>query len=74
MSLFSVSYLKSSMLLHSIDNLLVILLSAAWKDVSGDAAVNRMTQNTIPRIESAAENLRVASRYRYVNYASAAQA
>jgi hypothetical protein len=51
----------------------VILLSTAWTNASGDDAVNSMTRNTIRRVESAAERLGVASRYRYINYALAEQ-
>jgi FAD/FMN-containing dehydrogenase len=32
-----------------------------------------MTENTIQKLTSAAEKLGVANRYRYINYASAAQ-
>lgn len=53
---------------------LVILISTAWSDSDDDAAVNTMTANTIKRVESAAQNLGVANRYMYINYASAEQA
>ncbi|KAJ6091322.1 hypothetical protein N7467_003291 [Penicillium canescens] len=53
--------------------LFLILISTAWTDASGDAAVNSMTENTVQRVKSAAEKLGVANRYRYINYASAAQ-
>ncbi|KAJ9483325.1 hypothetical protein VN97_g10083 [Penicillium thymicola] len=54
--------------------LFLILLSTAWTDASGDAAVNKMTENTARRVNAAAEKLGVADRYRYINYASKAQA
>ncbi|CAG8947916.1 unnamed protein product [Penicillium salamii] len=53
--------------------LFLILLSTAWNDASGDAAVNRMTENTARRVNAVAEKLGVADRYRYINYASKAQ-
>ncbi|KAL4816662.1 FAD binding domain protein [Aspergillus spinulosporus] len=54
--------------------LFLILISTAWSDADGDAAVNAMTENTIARIREAAERLGVANRYLYINYASAQQA
>ncbi|KAE8160390.1 hypothetical protein BDV40DRAFT_313915 [Aspergillus tamarii] len=54
--------------------LFLILISTAWSDASGDAAVNTMTENTIRRIREAAETLNVAHPFLYINYASAAQA
>ncbi|KAJ9483579.1 hypothetical protein VN97_g9818 [Penicillium thymicola] len=54
--------------------LFIILLSTAWSDATDDAAVNTMTANAIRRIESAAQDLGVANRYKYINYASAQQA
>ncbi|KAJ5972724.1 FAD linked oxidase N-terminal [Penicillium vulpinum] len=54
--------------------LFIILLSTAWSDASDDAAVNRMTTDTIRRIKLAAQNMGVANRYMYINYASAEQA
>ncbi|KAK4868055.1 hypothetical protein LT330_007253 [Penicillium expansum] len=54
--------------------LFIILLSTAWSDASDDVAVNTMTANAIRRIESAAQDLGVANRYKYINYASAQQA
>ncbi|CRG90184.1 Bifunctional solanapyrone synthase [Talaromyces islandicus] len=54
--------------------LILILISTAWSDASGDAAVNTMTENTIRRIREAAETLVVAHPFLYINYASAAQA
>ncbi|OQD98516.1 hypothetical protein PENSOL_c009G02883 [Penicillium solitum] len=54
--------------------LFIILLSTAWSDATDDAAVNTMTANAIRRIESAAQELGVANRYKYINYASAQQA
>lgn len=53
---------------------LVILISTAWLDRRDDATVNRMTENIISRIEAVAKELKVADRYLYINYASAAQA
>jgi hypothetical protein len=53
---------------------LVILISTAWSDAAGDAAVNSMTENTISRLREAATTLGVAHRYLYINYASAQQA
>lgn len=50
------------------------MLSTAWSDATDDAAVNTMTANAIRRIESAAQELGVANRYKYINYASAQQA
>ena len=62
-------------ILTSLPNMiLVILISTAWSDASGDAAVNTMTENTIRRIREAAETLDVAHPFLYINYASAAQA
>jgi FAD/FMN-containing dehydrogenase len=52
----------------------VILISTAWSKSANDAEVNRMTANTIERLNTAAKKLGVASRYKYINYASAAQA
>ncbi|KAL3452687.1 hypothetical protein BJX65DRAFT_292700 [Aspergillus insuetus] len=54
--------------------LLLILVSTAWSNATGDAAVNSMTENTISRIRQAAERLGVTNRYLYLNYASAQQA
>jgi hypothetical protein len=45
----------------------------AWTNASGDAAVSSMAENTARRVNSAAEKLGVADRYRYINYASKAQ-
>lgn len=53
---------------------LVILISTAWSNATDDAAVNRMTANTIERVNATAQTLGVASRYKYINYASAPQA
>jgi FAD/FMN-containing dehydrogenase len=55
-------------------HLKVILISTAWSESTNDADVNRMTVNTIERLNATANNLGVASRYKYINYASAAQA
>ncbi|KAH1324560.1 hypothetical protein KXW35_002590 [Aspergillus fumigatus] len=54
--------------------LFIILISTAWLDRRDDATVNRMTENIISRIEAVAKELKVADRYLYINYASAAQA
>ncbi|CEL04928.1 hypothetical protein ASPCAL06052 [Aspergillus calidoustus] len=54
--------------------LFLILISTAWSDAAGDAAVNSMTENTISRLREAATTLGVAHRYLYINYASAQQA
>ncbi|CAI7674902.1 hypothetical protein N7533_011302 [Penicillium manginii] len=54
--------------------LFLILISTAWSKSANDAEVNRMTANTIERLNTAAKKLGVASRYKYINYASAAQA
>ncbi|KAL3431571.1 hypothetical protein BDV09DRAFT_206526 [Aspergillus tetrazonus] len=54
--------------------LLLILISTAWSDAAGDAAVNSMTKNTISRIQEVAERLGVANPYLYINYVSAQQA
>lgn len=59
---------------RSANSCLVILISTAWSDAAGDAAVNSMTDNTISRIRETAESLGVANRYLYINYASAQQA
>lgn len=52
---------------------LVILISTAWSDKVDDPAVNRMTGNVITRVNATAQDLGVASRFKYINYASAAQ-
>ncbi|GIJ89551.1 hypothetical protein Asppvi_008493 [Aspergillus pseudoviridinutans] len=44
-----------------------------WSHGRDDAAVERMSVNVVRRLQAAAENLGVANRYLYVNYASAAQ-
>ncbi|PLB54762.1 FAD-binding domain-containing protein [Aspergillus steynii IBT 23096] len=54
--------------------LFLILISTAWSNRTDDAAVNRMTANTIERLTVAANDLGIADRYKYINYASAAQA
>jgi hypothetical protein len=51
----------------------VILISTAWTNRADDAVVNRMTANIIARVNVTAQDLGVASRYKYMNYASAAQ-
>lgn len=55
-------------------HLKVILVSTAWSKSTNDGDVNRMTANIIERLNATANNLGVASRYKYINYASAAQA
>ena len=52
---------------------LVILISTTWSQNHDDTAVERMTANTIHRLKAAAEDLGIANRYLYINYASAAQ-
>lgn len=52
----------------------VILISTAWTNRTDDAAVNRMTANIIARVNATAQDLGVANRYKYMNYASAPQA
>jgi FAD/FMN-containing dehydrogenase len=52
----------------------VILISTAWSNSSNNADVDRMTAKTIERLNATANNLGVANRYKYINYASAAQA
>ncbi|KAJ5578450.1 FAD-binding domain-containing protein [Penicillium hispanicum] len=54
--------------------LFLILISTAWSNKADDDAVNRMTANTIARVNATAQDLGVANRYKYMNYASAAQA
>ncbi|KAI9035692.1 FAD-binding oxidoreductase [Aspergillus affinis] len=54
--------------------LFLVLISTAWSNSTDDAAVNRMTANIIQRLSVAANDLGVASQYKYINYASAAQA
>lgn len=71
--LFRALQLTVLSLLLNTDLISVILIATAWTDSSGDAAVNSMTENIVRRVNSAAEKLGVASRYRYINYASAAQ-
>lgn len=51
----------------------VILISTAWSNRTDDAAVNRMTANVVERLNATAQDLGVANRYKYINYASAAQ-
>jgi FAD/FMN-containing dehydrogenase len=53
---------------------LVNLISTAWSHRGDDSIVERMTANTIRRVKAAAEDLGVANRYLYINYAAAAQA
>lgn len=52
----------------------MILISTAWSNSTNDADVNRMTANIIDRLNNTANDLGVANRYKYINYASAAQA
>lgn len=52
---------------------IVVLISTAWSKKADDAAVNRMTNNVITRVNATAQDLGVASRFKYMNYASAAQ-
>ncbi|KAJ5669171.1 FAD-binding domain-containing protein [Penicillium macrosclerotiorum] len=54
--------------------LFLILISTAWSNSIDDAAVNRMTANTIERLNATANDLGVANRYIYINYASGTQA
>lgn len=80
MNLFSVSDSRNLILgrlffpVYLLMQLLVILISTAWSHSHDDAAVERMTANTIHRLKVAAEDLGVANRYLYINYASASQA
>ncbi|KAL2826687.1 hypothetical protein BDW59DRAFT_160879 [Aspergillus cavernicola] len=51
----------------------IFLVSTAWSDAVDDDAVNGMTDNTVRRVEEAAQAAGVANRYLYINYASAEQ-
>lgn len=51
----------------------VILISTAWSKKSDDVAVNQMTANVVKRLNATANDLGVTNRYKYINYASAAQ-
>ncbi|KAJ5655905.1 FAD-binding domain-containing protein [Penicillium longicatenatum] len=53
--------------------LFLILISTAWSKMTDDAFVNRMTANVIARIIATAQDLGVANRFKYINYASAVQ-
>ncbi|KAJ5094731.1 FAD-binding domain-containing protein [Penicillium angulare] len=55
------------------DPLIIILISTAWSKKSDDVAVNQMTANVVKRLNATANDLGVANRYKYINYASAAQ-
>ncbi|KAJ5712161.1 FAD-binding domain-containing protein [Penicillium malachiteum] len=54
--------------------LLIILISTGWSNSTDDDAVNQMTANVVERLNGTAQNLGIATRYKYINYASAAQA
>ncbi|KAL1622792.1 hypothetical protein SLS54_004812 [Diplodia seriata] len=54
--------------------LFLILISTAWSDAAGDAAVTAMTVNVVDRIKAAAEALGADHPYLYVNYAMDGQA
>ncbi|KAJ5342508.1 hypothetical protein N7541_011632 [Penicillium brevicompactum] len=55
------------------DPLFLVLISTAWSNSTDDAAVNRMTENIIERLNGTAQDMGIANRYKYMNYASAAQ-
>lgn len=51
----------------------MVLISTAWSNSTDDVAVNRMTENIIERLNGTAQDTGIANRYKYMNYASAAQ-
>ncbi|KAJ5664195.1 FAD-binding domain-containing protein [Penicillium longicatenatum] len=55
------------------DPLFILLISTAWSNKTDDVAVNQMTANVIERLNATADDLGFANRYKYINYASAAQ-
>jgi hypothetical protein len=54
--------------------IIVWLISSGWSSAAGDTAINTMTANVVYHMEQAAKALKVGHPYKYINYASAAQA
>lgn len=72
--LFSMYFRHQATNLHLLTTHPVILISTAWSNSTDDTAVNQMTANVVERLNGTAQDLGVANRYKYINYASAAQA